>query len=116
MDDKIIPFRRHGEVVSTKGLDTGRVDRHVAMVEAILNYVKDHPGTSADQAAATDQMRVADARLLLDLINAGLQFCQHGPYEFEAWASKDLAHFEQWLSHYRKQVKAFLDAQTCVQE
>ena len=85
-------------------------DRNVALVESAFQFVLVHPFTEADADEVKAGMVREDALLLRDVIALALRLTVHGPAEFEAAASKDMAYYEHWLKHYEKQVKGFLEA------
>jgi len=112
MSDNVIPISEQAARAMQQGSGHARAiapDRNVAFVESILAFARSHPNTQADSDTALPGMPRQEAILLAAALKLGLDVCSQGPHEFEAWASKDLVHFEQWLRHYQKQITAELD-------
>lgn len=112
--DNVIPFNAAASK-SADGRDRPAAhlppDRNVALAEAVLTYVRSHPATQESADVVAEGMTSGDAQMLRHLIKGALSACANGPDDFDAWACKDLLHFEQWLRHYDKQLRSFLEEQ-----
>lgn len=85
-----------------------RKDRNVAMVEAAFQFVVSHPYTDGDADEVRTGMMRGEALLLREVIDLALRLSVLGPAEFDACSGKDMAYYEHWLSHYKRQVDSFL--------